>query len=98
MIGVAIVTFAWVMMVMAFYASREEGYRKGVVIADPHEPPHPEGQGSFLAGWFPGNSQTRLEPQRDWTFLARGRWWLRVAALTIVLLAFDRVLDVLWHS
>jgi hypothetical protein len=98
MIGVAILTFAWVAVVMGLYASGEEGYRKRIAIADPQEPAKPERQGGFLAGWFPASSQFRIEPRRDWTFLTTGRWWLRVAALTIVLLACDRVFDLVWHS
>jgi len=98
MIGVTILTFAWVMLVMAFYASREESYHRDVVIANPYEPPQPERQGGFLAGRFPDNSEAREEPRRDWSFVATGRWWLHVVVLTIVLLACDRVVGLLWHS
>jgi hypothetical protein len=91
MIGVTILTFAWVMLVMAFYASKEESYHKGVVMAHAYEPPQPERQGSFLAGRFPDKSEVRIEPRRDWSFVATGRWWLHVAAVTIVLVGCERI-------
>jgi hypothetical protein len=97
MIGLTILTFAWVILVMAFYASKEASYHlHSIATADMPAQQSERQRTSFLSGWFPNTSQSRREPARNWDFFATGRWWLHVAVLTIVLVALDRIMASIW--
>jgi hypothetical protein len=52
MIVFTLFAFALVVLVMAFYASTEESYHRGLVVPDSYEPPQErERDWSFLTTW-----------------------------------------------